>query len=335
MIVVCGVLADVMVELMCARLEDLGYEYTFLDQVRVPDKYGITCSIASNGVKGHLLTPNRVIDVADLTGIYIRYASYRGGPKRTDLTGIEKALVEAEYQMAVMQMMELLPCTVVNRAAASISNDSKIFQTSVSESFGFRSPRTLVTTEPDEVREFFSACAGRVIYKSLSSVRSIVRRLKHADLGQRLEQVRNCPTQFQEYIEGVDVRVHTVGDVLFATEARSDADDYRYAHSQGSSISLREAHIPQTVGDACIAMSRHLKLELAGIDLRRTEEGYYCFEVNPSPAFIFYERATGQPISKAVANLLRGTEPSVVQSIAAPELRGKEEKRSGEIQTRL
>jgi glutathione synthase/RimK-type ligase-like ATP-grasp enzyme len=304
MILVCGVLADAMVELMCARLEDLGYEYAFLDQVQVPDQYDITWSLSGDGIKGHIYTPDRVVDLADLSGVYIRYASYRGGPERTALTVLEKALVEAEYQLAVMQMVELLPCTVVNRAAASVSNDSKIFQASISETFGFRSPRTLVTTEPDEVRDFFSACGGRVIYKSLSSVRSIVRRLKHEDLGQRLEQVRNCPTQFQEYIAGVDVRVHTVGNVFFATEARSEADDYRYAHSEGSSISLREATIPQSVADACIAMSQHLNLELAGIDLRRTDEGYCCFEVNPSPGFIFYERATGQPISKAVANLL-------------------------------
>jgi hypothetical protein len=27
--------------------------------------------------------------------------------------------------------------------------------------------------------------------------------------------------------------------------------------------------------------------------------------MNPSPGFLFYERATGQPISEAVANLLR------------------------------
>jgi hypothetical protein len=29
-------------------------------------------------------------------------------------------------------------------------------------------------------------------------------------------------------------------------------------------------------------------------------------EINPSPGFIFFERMTGQPISEAVARLLRG-----------------------------
>jgi len=48
-------------------------------------------------------------------------------------------------------------------------------------------------------------------------------------------------------------------------------------------------------------------LAVAGIDLRRTpEDEWYCFEVNPSPAFSFYEEATHQPIAEAIAALLAG-----------------------------
>ena len=37
---------------------------------------------------------------------------------------------------------------------------------------------------------------------------------------------------------------------------------------------------------------------------------YVCFEVNPCPGFIYYERHTGQPISAALADLLNGTTPA-------------------------
>jgi glutathione synthase/RimK-type ligase-like ATP-grasp enzyme len=306
MIVVCGVLADAMTELMCARLEDLGFEYTFLDEAQVPGRYGVTWRLTETGVEGRITTPDRVVDLEEITGVYIRYVTYRGGPERPELSGREKAMVDAEYQLALMHMVDLLPCTVVNRAKASTSNDSKIFQASVARSFGFSTPRTLVTTEPEQVRAFYAACDGRVVYKSLSSVRSIVHRLTDEDLGERLDRVRSCPTQFQEWIEGVDVRVHTVGERVFATEIASDADDYRYAHGQGSSLELQETTIPAHIAEACVAMARSLGLELAGIDLRRTKDGFCCFEVNPSPGFIFYERGTGQPISEAVAHLLRG-----------------------------
>ena len=44
---------------------------------------------------------------------------------------------------------------------------------------------------------------------------------------------------------------------------------------------------------------------LAALDLRRTPDGeWYCFEVNPSPGFTYYESNTGQPIAAAIAGLL-------------------------------
>jgi D-alanine-D-alanine ligase-like ATP-grasp enzyme len=48
-----------------------------------------------------------------------------------------------------------------------------------------------------------------------------------------------------------------------------------------------------------------LELPVAGIDLRDHPAGkWFCFEVNPSPAFSYYEHETGQPIAAAVARFL-------------------------------
>jgi glutathione synthase/RimK-type ligase-like ATP-grasp enzyme len=56
----------------------------------------------------------------------------------------------------------------------------------------------------------------------------------------------------------------------------------------------------------CIQVAQGMDLAMSGIDLRLTPAGdYYFFEINPSPAFSFYERRTGQPISKVLAKMLR------------------------------
>jgi glutathione synthase/RimK-type ligase-like ATP-grasp enzyme len=65
--------------------------------------------------------------------------------------------------------------------------------------------------------------------------------------------------------------------------------------------------LPPAIERACLTIARDLDLLLAGIDLKATPEGdWYCFEVNPSPGFLYYERHSGQPISLALAELLRG-----------------------------
>jgi glutathione synthase/RimK-type ligase-like ATP-grasp enzyme len=122
---------------------------------------------------------------------------------------------------------------------------------------------------------------------------------------QDLDLVRNLPTQFQEYIPGTNVRVHTIGRKHFATEIESDAVDYRYAARFGSSISVRPCALPSKIASRCVELARAFGLRFAGIDLKRTAQGrYYCFEVNPSPAYSYYEEQTGQPIAEALVDYL-------------------------------
>ena len=49
---------------------------------------------------------------------------------------------------------------------------------------------------------------------------------------------------------------------------------------------------------------------------------YYCFEVNPSPAFSYYELDTGQQIAASIAALLMagppGSPPVRVQNAGSP-----------------
>ena len=68
---------------------------------------------------------------------------------------------------------------------------------------------------------------------------------------------------------------------------------------------LVSTELPDAVAARSRRLASALGLPVAGIDLRVTPAGeWYCFEVNPSPAFSYYESATGQPIAAAVAGLL-------------------------------
>ena len=315
MILVCGLMADAVVELMCARLQDLGLDYFFLDERRYPGAFDLSWDVGPRGVTGWVSGPERRVALEDVTGVYIRYVEYRDAPEGEPETAESRPtaedehraqLVRSEFQASLMQLADILPCTVVNRGRASISNDSKLWQGFVARTFGLHTPKTLATTDPDAARAFYEACNRRVIFKSLSSIRSIVRPVDEEGLG-RLDLLRNCPTQFQECVDGVDVRVHTVDQEVFVTRIVSEASDYRYAGKQGAEIEIEPTEIPDDIAAACIGVTKALGLVVSGIDLRLTPDGrYYFFEANPSPGFIFYERATRQPISEAIARLLQG-----------------------------
>ena len=197
-----------------------------------------------------------------------------------------------------------MPGRVVNRTASMGSNSSKPYQAQIIRRHGFHIPETLITNQPDLVVDFHKR-HGRIIYKSISGVRSIVRELGPED-HDRLERLRWCPVQFQEYVEGQDIRVHTIGGEVFASAIHSDAADYRYARQQvGESAQVEATAIDDTLAQRCLALADSLGLLFAGVDLRVTPEGrVYCFEVNPSPAYSYYESNTNQPISLALAKFL-------------------------------
>jgi glutathione synthase/RimK-type ligase-like ATP-grasp enzyme len=89
----------------------------------------------------------------------------------------------------------------------------------------------------------------------------------------RLEHVSTCPTQFQQYVPGVDYRVHVVGDELFACRIESSAIDYRYVSWAGQSTQVRPATRPDGVAQKCRSLCVALGLGLAGIDLRQDADG--------------------------------------------------------------
>ena len=134
-----------------------------------------------------------------------------------------------------------MPGRVVNRVAPMGSNFSKPYQAQLIKRYGFEVPETLITNDPELVRAF-RARHGRVIYKSISGVRSIVQTLTDDDMT-RIDDIRWCPTQFQAFVEGTNVRVHTVGEKVFATAINTDATDYRYAKKQsGDYADLRAVY---------------------------------------------------------------------------------------------
>ena len=242
----------------------------------------------------------RLVPLVDIRSTYIRLGQV--------WKGTEEGAPDALHHRSVFpHLLSILPGLVVNPYEASNGNGTKPYQLMRIAQFGFNVPRTLVTSIPERAKEFFDVCRGRVIYKSISSVRSIVRRVTEDDLP-RLEQIRHCPVQFQEYIPGVDLRVHVVGNRVFASQIETTSMDYRYTDEQ-SFRTIRAVELPMGLQEQCIGLARGLGLALAGIDLRRTVQGeYYCFEVNTSPAFTFYEEHTGQRIGDALVDMLcRGT----------------------------
>lgn len=302
MILLCGIPSEPPLAMVAEQLSASGRDYILLDQRRW-SAMRLQALVENGHINGTLVTPDRTIRLETVTAVYSRLMDDQRLPDVAAEGPGSRLRVRARTFHAVLaEWIDVAPPTVLNRARAQASNGSKPYQAQLIREQGFSVPETLVTNDPEAVKDFHSR-HGRVVYKSMSGVRSIVHELTQADYG-RLSSIRWCPVQFQEFVSGTDVRVHVVGKDVFATRIVSDGIDYRYATREGLSTELEETVLPDDVAARCTALAESLDLPFAGIDLRMSAGRIVCFEVNPSPAFSYYESHTGQPISAAVARLL-------------------------------
>jgi len=282
MILICGIPSETPLRMVIDRLKEMDADFVVFNQRKFAD-CDIWYEVEDGEVRGELRLGKHTYRLEDFTGVYPRLMDDRVLPELADEPeGSPLRNFCRSFHDTLVRWMEIAPARVINRCAPMASNSSKPYQAQLIREHGFLVPETLITNDPQLVREF-RAQHGRVIYKSISAIRSIVQELSDSD-EERLEFIRWCPTQFQAFVEGVNVRVHTVGGEVFPTAVDSDE--------------LKEK---------CLRLSAALGLEFAGIDLKITpEDEVYCFEVNPSPAFSYYEANVGQPISAAVARCLAG-----------------------------
>ncbi len=311
MILLWGIYEDDPIRLVEEELVASGAEVFFLDHRQILDT-DIELEFRPEPA-GFLRCGDRQLDLAAVRAAYFRPYDCRRYPALEARLANRQSL-DFQHVLRVEDILwswaEITPALLLNRPTPMLSNHSKPYQTEVIRQAGLHSPETLLTTSPAAARRFATAFPEPV-YKSISGVRSIVSRL-FAGTEERLDRLAWCPTQFQEYISGTNYRVHVVDQEIFATCIRSEADDYRY-----HAASLEACTLPPDIERGCRRLSRMLDLPLCGIDFKRTEgDEWVCFEVNPSPAFSYYQNGTGQPIAQAIAGLLQQGQLSTTKAPA-------------------
>ncbi len=303
MILLGGIRSERPMTMLTDALDELGAPYRLFNQRRCAE-CEMELEVSDRGVDGVLALHGETFRLMAISAIYFRLMDDRILPELEGESPASPARLHGRaLHDTLYRWIAIADALVVNRSDPQGSNGSKPYQAQLIMAHGLRVPETLITNDPADVLAFRRA-HGAVIYKSMSGVRSIVHALDEDDI-RRLDDISWCPVQFQALVPGHDVRVHVVGPDVHATEIVSDVVDYRYATQAGGSTTLRPFDLARDLEERCVALTEGLGLTLAGIDLRIGPDGAAtCFEVNPSPAYSYYQGNTGQPIASSLARVL-------------------------------
>jgi len=282
-----------------AALERAGAEFHFLDHSKI---FSAEIECAFGGGMPSRCTVNDGSSTIDLAGVgaaYVRGFNLLDHEETQDRARDDPlALRVAYFEMQLLAWLDASEALVVNKAEPSATNGSKPYQLTVIRKAGLGIPETFISNDAAAVGKFLSDNPDS-IFKSISGVRSIVRRVSDLHRG-FLEDVNWCPTLFQRVVPGTNYRVHVVNDQVFAARINSSELDYRYGQT-----TMAAEELPDQVAQKCIRLSSMLGLPFTGIDLMRTpDDEWYCFEVNPSPAYSYFEKGSGLPIAASLAGFL-------------------------------
>jgi len=268
---------------------------------------------------------DRELDLSQVSAVWIRGMD-TGLQLPDGLDPEHHEAVQSESNSMVLAMLESLNVFKLDPPENLRRAPYKPRQLQLAREAGLDIPRTLITNDPKAVHEFADACGNGLIVKMVdgSGIRLetefgtepvYTRRISSEEI-HNLDDLRFCPMIFQEFVpKALELRITVVGTQTFvaavdSTVSRSGAEDWR-ADTKLLDQFTPFNRCPQAILDRLLTMLTCLGLNFATIDMILTPDGRYVFlEFNTISGFAFIEKATGFPISAAIADLLLGLTPS-------------------------
>ncbi|HET9599340.1 MAG TPA: alpha-L-glutamate ligase [Anaeromyxobacteraceae bacterium] len=281
-----------------------------LDTGAFPGRLRLAAALDADGWRARLSGGGAgPLDPAALRGVWYRrprpYAVAAGAPRARWAAAFCACHAAAQALWASCRSARW-----VNAPSLQDSEDAKPAQLALAARLGLAVPRSLVTNDAAAARAFIAERPeGETIHKNVTSAPSLWRptALARADDTRLLASLRELPLLFQERVPAVaEVRVTLVGGEAFAAEIAyprgRPALDWRVDFRRAR---LRAVSLPSRLEARLHRLIQALGLCYGAIDLRRRPDGEHVFlEVNPSGEWLFVERATGLPITAALAALL-------------------------------
>jgi glutathione synthase/RimK-type ligase-like ATP-grasp enzyme len=319
-IVVVSQTVDPDTDIMMQYLRELGHEPVRLHRADLPQKADLTLSATADGWNGRVASRLGEISLEEVRSIWWRRPGAHRMPK--GLGEVEGLFAQAETERAARGIWSVLEdCYWVSFPDNIRKAENKISQLRRAAGLGLETPRTIVSNEPERVREFYGTCDGNIVYKTLSSpfVASVwatgdievqckksmdesgrewfkrtiyTTPLREQDL-ELLDSLRTAPGLFQEYVpKRVELRVTVIGDEVFTAELQTQAHEatrHDFRHWDVDFV-MAEHRLPDDIAAKCVALTRSYGLNFSTSDFILTPDGRYVYlETNPNGQWLWVQ----------------------------------------------
>jgi len=273
----------------------------------------------------NVYSTRRIVEEAEKLGHYIEQIDHtkcavklgKGKPQifyqGQNITNVFQAIIPrigttvTKHGAAIVKQFQMNGVYSVAKAESIATARNKIQTLQIMARKGIAIPDTLFSISPDNIEEQIDILGGMpiiiklqegtqglgvILAESKKSAKSII------DTFYKM----NTSILIQKYIEeskGEDIRLFVIGNRVVASMKRTSAPgDFRSnVHRGGATEIIQPTKIEKFMA---INATKHVGLDIAGVDLLRSKNGPLLIEVNASPGLQGIEAATGLNIAREI-----------------------------------
>lgn len=216
------------------------------------------------------------------------------------------------FALAVIRQLEHMGVRVFNGSSTIESVADKLHTHQILAENHLPTPSTMLAKFPVNMKLIEETLGFPVVVKTLMGVNGsgvflIDSPEAFHDLMELIGETQpNILLIFQEFIsksKGRDVRLFVVdGKVIASMERNAKPGGFKANYSQGGSV--KEFHPDEEAIRLAIETARTLNIQIAGIDLLFTEDGYTICEANTFPGFKGLESACNVNVPEEIFNAM-------------------------------
>lgn len=301
-----------------AAVSARGYRAFRLNTDEFPQKIQLSLHLENNHSKLTLIPQDHspALETSDIHAVWLRKIWVPFIDEEIDPLIRKGCISESMETMGIF--LKALDCTVWMDHISQVKQaENKYLQLRQAQAAGIKTPKTLISNNPNEVRAFFNQLHGAMIAKLLTpltvsmkgdtpTVRTHQVQREHLD---ELDSLQYSPMVFQERIEKKrELRmIYVAGEVFTGAVnphmTRGGETDWR-ASTPGS-LTWETFHTPEHLRARIKTFMKRMGLHFGALDIIEQPDGEFIFlEVNPTGEWGMLERDLGLPISTAIADFL-------------------------------
>ena len=215
------------------------------------------------------------------------------------------------YGAALLRQFEMMGAYPLNESVAITRSRDKLRSLQIMARAGIGLPLTGFANSPDDTKDLIKLVGGApLVVKLLEGTqgKGVVLAETHKAAESLIDAFRNLDANFlvQEFIKeagGADIRCLVVGSkVVAAMKRQAKEGEFRSNLHRGGTASL--IRLTPEERSTAIRAAQKMGLNVAGVDLLRSNHGAVVLEVNSSPGLEGIETATGKDIASLIIQLI-------------------------------